>query len=75
MPIIYFLWSLRFGAKAPANPWRATTLEWKTASPPPTLNFDEPIVVNTEAYDFTPMDVEEQLKSFSQLTRTFGDKN
>ena len=31
MPMIYFLWSLRYGKKAPANPWGATGLEWKTA--------------------------------------------
>src|SRR5207302_4395991 len=36
MPLVYFVWSLYFGKKAERNPWGATGLEWKTASPPPT---------------------------------------
>ena len=32
-------WSRRHGAPAPANPWRAGTLEWSVASPPPPYNF------------------------------------
>ena len=41
LPLCYFVWSLRYGARAPANPWRATGLEWQTPSPPPTENFDD----------------------------------
>ena len=29
------------GPIAPANPWRALTLEWQVSSPPPIFNFDE----------------------------------
>ncbi len=29
-----FFWSMFRGEKAPANPWRSTTLEWTTPSPP-----------------------------------------
>src|SRR4029079_12728869 len=29
------LWSRRYGAIAGDNPWSASTLEWATASPPP----------------------------------------
>jgi cytochrome c oxidase subunit 1 len=35
------IWSWRFGPVAPANPWRAMTLEWQVSSPPPLFNFDE----------------------------------
>src|SRR5437588_9255294 len=35
LPLIYFIWSLKHGKKAPANPWKATGLEWQTSSPPP----------------------------------------
>ena len=34
-----FFRSLTKGARAPANPWNATTLEWITSSPPPFDNF------------------------------------
>ncbi|MDE3171284.1 MAG: cbb3-type cytochrome c oxidase subunit I [Acidobacteriota bacterium] len=34
-----FVSSLTRGEKAAENPWRATTLEWSTASPPPVDNF------------------------------------
>jgi len=55
--LILMFWNLvrsaRHGATAPANPWGATTLEWKTTSPPPLLNFATPPTVTTEPYDFT----------------------
>ncbi|MEO5717989.1 MAG: cbb3-type cytochrome c oxidase subunit I, partial [Chthoniobacterales bacterium] len=35
LPLLYFLWSLKFGRAAGPNPWRATGLEWQTESPPP----------------------------------------
>ncbi len=35
-----FFRSLKAGARAPSNPWNATTLEWTTSSPPPLDNFD-----------------------------------
>jgi cytochrome c oxidase subunit I len=52
MPMIYFIWSLRYGAVASANPWGATGLEWKTPSPPPVHNFDEIPEVTGDAYDY-----------------------
>ena len=52
LPMIYFLWSLRYGKIADANPWHAAGLEWKTTSPPPTFNFDETPVVTWEAYNY-----------------------
>ncbi len=54
LPLAYLAWSLFRGASADANPWRATGLEWQTASPPPKDNFEEPPVVVTEPYDYTP---------------------
>jgi cytochrome c oxidase subunit I len=53
LPLIYFLWSLKYGPKASANPWGATGLEWETTSPPPTENFDVPPVVTSGPYDFS----------------------
>ncbi|WP_373047090.1 cytochrome c oxidase subunit I [Vulgatibacter sp.] len=47
---VYLLKSLRSGAVAGANPWGASTLEWQTASPPPTENFFDTPHVNTGPY-------------------------
>jgi cytochrome c oxidase subunit 1 len=55
LPVIYFVWSLRNGKKASDNPWGATGLEWKTASPPPKHNFDATPVVNEAAYNYPPL--------------------
>ncbi len=54
MPMIYFIWSMRYGRVAAANPWRLPGLEWRTASPPPTENFEVTPVVTWEAYEFAP---------------------
>ncbi|HXE90587.1 MAG TPA: cbb3-type cytochrome c oxidase subunit I [Terriglobales bacterium] len=37
--VINLFWSMFKGAKATANPWEATTLEWTVPSPPPHDNF------------------------------------
>jgi cytochrome c oxidase subunit 1 len=52
LPVIYFLYSLKRGVIAGSNPWAATGLEWKTASPPPTENFEVVPVVTHEPYDY-----------------------
>ena len=52
LPMIYFLWSLRYGKLADDNPWGAAGLEWKTQSPPTTFNFDETPEVTWEAYNY-----------------------
>ena len=54
IPMIYFLWSMRYGRLAPANPWMLPGLEWRTSSPPPTENFYATPVVTWEAYEFAP---------------------
>jgi cytochrome c oxidase subunit I len=52
LPMIYLTWAAFFGKVAGNNPWPATGLEWRTASPPPTENFAVTPVVTWEAYDF-----------------------
>jgi cytochrome c oxidase subunit I len=52
LPLIYLLWSLRYGRVAGPNPWHATGLEWQTPSPPPTDNFKETPVVTDEPYNY-----------------------
>ena len=50
--IVNFVWSLVKGKVASANPWRATTLEWTVASPPPHGNFDGVPTVERWAYEY-----------------------
>jgi cytochrome c oxidase subunit 1 len=52
LPLFYLGWSMLRGARAPANPWHATGLEWQTPSPPPTHNFDVTPQVTRPAYDY-----------------------
>src|SRR3954470_4989434 len=44
--------SWRHGPPAPANPWRARTLEWQVSSPPPIFNFDEVPTVVGGPYEY-----------------------
>jgi cytochrome c oxidase subunit I len=53
LPLIYFLWSLKFGRVAGPNPWRATGLEWQTPSPPPEHNFEKTPVVTGRPYSYS----------------------
>jgi cytochrome c oxidase subunit 1 len=52
LPLIYLLWSLKYGKIAGSNPWKSTGLEWTTPSPPPTFNFEETPVVTEEPYNY-----------------------
>jgi cytochrome c oxidase subunit 1 len=58
LPLIYFIWSMRYGKAAPANPWGSTGLEWDTPSPPPTENFAVTPIVRGEPYQYSPEEVE-----------------
>lgn len=52
LPALYLIPSLWAGKPAPANPWKATGLEWQTSSPPPPENFEETPVVTRPPYDY-----------------------
>ena len=52
LPVLYLVWSMRYGPKSEANHWDAVGLEWQTPSPPPTENFDHVPVVTSEPYDY-----------------------
>ena len=52
IPLIYFIWSMRYGRQASANPWGVNSLEWQITSPPPQHNFATPPVVTTEPYEY-----------------------
>jgi cytochrome c oxidase subunit 1 len=56
IPGVYFIWSMRYGRFASANPWPGTGLEWRTPSPPPTENFLVTPVVTWEAYEYRPIE-------------------
>jgi len=61
LPMVYMLWSLRYGKIADNNPWQATGLEWTTSSPPTTFNFDETPVVTSEAYEYEKMPLPQEV--------------
>jgi cytochrome c oxidase subunit 1 len=56
LSMLIFLWNLvaswRAGPRAAANPWRALTLEWQVASPPPVFNFDAVPTVVGGPYEY-----------------------
>jgi cytochrome c oxidase subunit 1 len=52
IPLIYLIWSIRYGPIAGPNPWGAKGLEWETPSPPPTENFEVTPIVTEEAYAY-----------------------
>ena len=54
--LINFFWSMAKGRKAEANPWRANTLEWVAASPPPHGNFPELPTVYRGPYEYSVPD-------------------
>jgi len=56
LPFAYLLASLRRPASAGPNPWRATGLEWQTASPPPKSNFAVTPTVSHGPYAYDPCD-------------------
>jgi cytochrome c oxidase subunit 1 len=52
IPLVYLVWSMRYGPAAGPNPWEAKGLEWQTPSPPPTQNFEVTPEVTEEAYAY-----------------------
>ncbi|MGA8595411.1 MAG: cytochrome c oxidase subunit I [Bryobacteraceae bacterium] len=62
LPLCYLIWAWQYGKDAGSNPWRATGLEWKTASPPPAHNFEvTPVVTAKLPYDYEAMKEELEL--------------
>ena len=53
LPLVYLIWSLKYGKIAGPNPWNATGLEWQTPSPPPTDNFTETPIVTEGPYEYS----------------------
>ncbi|HZS44448.1 MAG TPA: cytochrome c oxidase subunit I [Blastocatellia bacterium] len=56
LPLIYLLWSAKYGKKAEANPWKATGLEWQTSSPPPKENFAVTPIVTEPPYNYPTLE-------------------
>jgi cytochrome c oxidase subunit 1 len=50
--IANLVWTLARGRRVADNPWRATTLEWTTTSPPPE-NFETLPQVRRGPYDYS----------------------
>jgi len=50
--VLNLIWSAFQGEPATDNPWKATSLEWTTSSPPPLGNFQDAPTVNHGAYEY-----------------------
>jgi cytochrome c oxidase subunit 1 len=53
LPMLYLVWSLKYGKVASGNPWNVPGLEWSIQSPPIEENFIQTPVVDFEAYDYS----------------------
>ena len=58
IPLVYLIWSMRYGPVAGPNPWGAKGLEWETPSPPTTHNFEQTPTVTEEAYAYSSQEAE-----------------
>lgn len=50
--LVNFAWTLLRAREGVRNPWRAASLEWETASPPPHGNFDARLEVARGPYEY-----------------------
>jgi cytochrome c oxidase subunit I len=55
--------ALKWGEKAPANPWGSRSFEWLTPSPPPKHNFRAPPSLDYSPYDYTMTDEEAHVRA------------
>ncbi|HTN92817.1 MAG TPA: cbb3-type cytochrome c oxidase subunit I [Sorangium sp.] len=58
LTLVNLLISLRWGARAPANPWRSRSYEWLTAPIPTKHNFAETPIIERGPYDYHLTDEE-----------------
>ena len=56
---VVLLLSLKYGKRAPANPWGGATLEWQCTSPPPYYNFERAPAVG-DPYDFRSLEWDDE---------------
>jgi len=61
---VYLLKSLRKPCDAPANPWGANTLEWRTVSPPPYYNFHTTPEVVEGPYEYADWVYDKQTRGY-----------
>ncbi|MGH9410875.1 MAG: cytochrome c oxidase subunit I [Vicinamibacterales bacterium] len=54
IPLVYFIWSLKYAPLAGPNPWGARGLEWEIPSPPPTENFAVTPIVTERTHQYAP---------------------
>jgi cytochrome c oxidase subunit 1 len=54
IPIVYLIWSMRYGPRADSNPWGSRGLEWEIPSPPPTENFHRTPLVTEYTHSYHP---------------------
>jgi cytochrome c oxidase subunit I len=70
-------WTLKFGRKAPPNPWHATTLEWQTPDTPPSHGNWGPRlpVVYRWAYDYSVPGEEQSFLPQTEPPKTLAEES
>jgi len=68
--IINLFWSVKYGKKVESdNPWKATTLEWETPTPPPHGNFIKDIKVYRDPYEYSVPGAKEDFSPQAQPSK------
>jgi cytochrome c oxidase subunit 1 len=55
--------ALGWGRRAGPNPWHSRSFEWLCASPPPEQNFDRPLAIDRDPYDYTLTEEEARVRA------------
>ena len=50
--LLYLLWALKWGPRAPANPWDSLGFEWLTDTPPTTHNFETTPIIEGRPHEY-----------------------
>ncbi|MCC6358939.1 MAG: cbb3-type cytochrome c oxidase subunit I [Phycisphaerales bacterium] len=69
--VVVLVMSIYRGRKAPANPWGAATLEWRTPSPPAWYNFETTPTID-DPYDYDTVRYNEQTQNYDYIGRPEG---
>ena len=71
LSVFSLLYGMVKGKRAPANPWGAATLEWRTPSPPPWYNFETTPKID-DPYDYDLIKYNDNTGAYDYVGRPEG---